>query len=269
MRYDLGGRRAFVTGAGSGIGRAIALALAREGAALTLVGRTLEPLQTAAEEIQALGATAAVATGDVRNKADVDRLIAEAVARFGGLDMLVNAAGITNPGWAADMTEESFDRVVSINLKGTFLCCQAAGRHMIEAGRGAIVNLGSISSFGGQSGRVNYAASKAGVLGLTRTLAIEWGRFGVRVNAVAPALIETPMIARNAPPAFLENVVKDRTPLGRLGKPEEVAAVALFLLSDAASYVTGTTVLVDGGLEAGFLTAAKGAELGLKARESR
>lgn len=269
MRYDLGGRRAFVTGAGSGIGRAIALALAREGASLTLMGRTLAPLQAVAEEVQALGATAAVTTGDVRIKADVDRSVADAVARFGGLDILVNSAGIAQPGWAADMAEEDFDRVVSVNLKGTFLCCQAAGRHMIEAGRGAIVNLGSISSFGGQAGRANYAASKAGVLGLTRTLAIEWGRFGIRVNAVAPALIDTPMIATNVQPAFIERVVKDRTPLGRLGRAEEVASVTLFLLSDAASYVTGTTVLVDGGLEAGFLTAAQGAELGAKPRENR
>ena len=269
MRYDLGGRRAFVTGAGSGIGRAIALALAREGASLTLMGRTLQPLQAVAEETQALGAAACVTTGDVRVKADVDRSVAEAVARFGGLDLLVNSAGITQPAWAADMTEEDFDRVISVNLKGTFLCCQAAGRHMIQAGRGAIVNLGSISSFGGQAGRANYAASKAGVIGLTRTLAIEWGRFGIRVNGVAPQLIETPMIAANAPPDFLDRVVKDRTPLGRLGRAEEVAAVTLFLLSDAASYVTGTTVLVDGGLGAGFLTAAQGAETGIKPRDNR
>lgn len=269
MRYDLGGRRAMVTGAGSGIGRAVALALAREGVSLTLMGRTLAPLQSAAEEIQALGAAVGVTTGDVRVKADVDRSVAEAVARFGEIDLLVNSAGITQPAWAADMTEEDFDRVVSVNLKGTFLCCQAVGRHMIEARRGAIVNLGSISSFGGQAGRVNYAASKAGVLGLTRTLAIEWGRFGIRVNAVAPQLIETPMVAANASPGFIERVVKDRTPLGRLGRAEEVASVTLFLLSDAASYVTGTTVLVDGGLEAGFLTAGQGAEAGFKPRETR
>ena len=267
MQYDLDGRSALVTGAGSGIGRSIAAALAREGVSVALMGRRREPLQDVAEEIGRLGVAAHVTPGDVQAKGDVARCVGEAVARMGGLDILVNSAGITQPGWAADMAEEDFDRVVSVNLKGTFLCCQAAGRHMIAAGRGAIVNLGSISSFGGQAGRANYAASKAGVLGLTRTLAIEWGRFGIRVNAVAPQLIETPMIAANAPPAFLERVVKDRTPLGRLGRAEEVAAVALFLLSDAASYVTGTTVLVDGGLEAGFLTAAQGADAGIKPRD--
>ncbi len=139
---------------------------------------------------------------------------------------------------------------------------------MVARRRGAIVNVASINALGGQSGRVNYSASKAAMLGIARTLAIEWGRFGVRVNVVAPQLIETPMITRNVPTHFLERVVKDRTPLGRLGRAEQVAAVVLFLLSDAVSFVTGATVVVDSGLHAGYLTAGQGAEAGFPASEA-
>ena len=261
IRFGLNGRRAFVTGGGTGIGRAIAIGLAREGAAVAVMGRRRDVLESVAEELGEIGAAAvSVVPGHVERKADVDASVARATAVLGGLDLLVNCAGITRPAWALDMAEADFDEVLAINAKSAFLCCQAVGRGMVEQRRGAIVNVASISAFGGHSGRVNYTASKAAMLGITRTLAIEWGRYGVRVNAVAPQLIETPMVAGNVPRPFLEGVVEDRTPLGRIGRAEEVAAVVLFLLSDAASYVTGTTVLVDGGLLAGYLTAGQGAE---------
>lgn len=267
MRYDLDGKRAFVTGAGSGIGRAIALALAREGARVALMGRRPEPLAAAAAEVGGAGGSAALAVpGDVSRAADVERCMAAAESAFGGIDLLVNAAGVTRPALALEMTEDDFDEVMDVNAKGAFLCCRRAARGMVERRSGAIVNVASINAFGGQSGRVNYTASKAALLAVTRNLAIEWGRFGVRVNAVAPQLVETPMIAAHVPAGFIERVVKERTPLGRLGRAEEVAAVTLFLLSDAASYVTGATVLVDGGLGAGYLTSASGADAGFLAR---
>lgn len=262
-RFGLKGRVALVTGAGSGIGRAVSIALAREGVRVALMGRSLSTLGTVAKDIEKSGGIVNVLPGDVADARHVERAVAKAESEFGAFDFLVNSAGITRPDWAATMAEKDFDEVIRTNLKGAFVCCQAVGRRMIARRYGSIVNMSSMNATAGQSGRVNYVASKAGVEGITRVLAIEWGRFGVRVNAVAPQLIETPMVAANAPAAFLDLVVRDRTPLGRLGRVEEVASATLFLLSDAASFITGSIIDVDGGLTAGFLTHRQGAEAGI------
>ena len=270
MRFELSGKTALVTGGGSGIGHAVALDLARERIAVAIMGRSHERLVETEKEMRAYGASATLTvSGDVSRGDDVEEAVGRTEAMFGRIDLLVNCAGITRPAWAVDMTEAQFDEVLSVNTKGTFLCCQSVGRGMLSRRSGAIVNVASINALGGQSGRINYTASKAALLGITRTLAIEWGRFGVRVNAVAPQLIDTPMIHKNVPPTFIHDVVRDRTPLGRLGRPEEVSAVILFLLSNGASYLTGTTVIIDGGLQAGFLTSECGADAGFNTSGSR
>ena len=159
------------------------------------------------------------------------------------------------------MDEATWDLVVDTNLKGMFLSCQAVGKRLLAGRGGAIVNIGSVNSLGGFAGRANYCSAKFGVDGLTTVLAIEWGRRGIRVNAVAPNGVDTPLVRKGIPPGFLANVLETRTPLGRMGRPEEIAAVVMFLLSDAASYVTGAMVPVDGGLTAGFYTNAQGADM--------
>lgn len=262
MDLGLSGRSALVTGGSSGIGEAVATELAREGTHVAIIGRSLESLKNTESRIRTSVAAAGVIpiVADVASGDQVRAAVTQVEAKCGHIDFLVNCAGITQPGFAVDMSEAQFDRVLHVNAKGTFLCCQAVGRGMLSRGSGAIVNVASINAFGGQTSRVNYTASKAAILGITRTLAIEWGRLGIRVNAVAPQLIDTPMIRQNVPLDFLTEVVCDRTPLGRLGRPSDVADVILFLLSNRASYLTGTTVVIDGGLQAGFLTSHSGSD---------
>jgi NAD(P)-dependent dehydrogenase (short-subunit alcohol dehydrogenase family) len=187
--------------------------------------------------------------------------LARVAERFGGLDVLSANAGIFPAAKLEEMTGETWDLVVDTNLKGMFLSCQAAGRRMLAQGGGAIVNIGSVNSLGGFAGRSNYCSAKFGVSGLTEVLAIEWGRRGIRVNAVAPNGVDTPLVRKGIPPRFVEEVLNNRTPLGRMAQPREIAAVVLFLLSDAASYMTGAIVPVDGGLCAGFYTNRQGADL--------
>jgi 3-oxoacyl-[acyl-carrier protein] reductase len=162
------------------------------------------------------------------------------------------------------MDDATFESVLGVNLTGVFFTCRAVGRVLLEQGRGAIVTIASITAKGGQPGRANYAASKWGLVGLTKTLAVEWGHRGVRVNAVAPNGVDTPMIRDGIPEDFLADVMLDRTPLGRLAKPEEIAAAVAFLLSDEAAYVNGAVLEVDGGLTAGFMTHRHGADLARK-----
>ena len=162
------------------------------------------------------------------------------------------------------MDDSTFESVLAVNLTGVFYTCRAVGRALLAGGGGAIVTIASISAKGGQAGRANYAASKWGLAGLTKTLAIEWGHRGVRVNAVAPNGVDTPMIRDGIPEDFLSGVMLDRTPLGRLAQPEEIAAAVAFLLSDEAAYVNGAVLELDGGLTAGFLTHRHGADLARK-----
>ena len=177
---------------------------------------------------------------------------------------LIASAGIASADKAEDMTLEDLNKVLAVNVGGVLSTCQAFVRGMIERGSGSIVLLGSVDSLGGHPGRTHYTAGKHAVLGMVKNFAIEWGRHGVRVNGVAPSPVDSPMVRRGLPPAFIKNVVEDRTPLGRLARAEEIASASLMLLSDAASFVTGTMLPVDGGMMAGPFTRRQGAHMGSK-----
>lgn len=265
ISLGLAGRIVMITGGASGIGRQCALALAREGAAVAIADSNADGAAAVARDIEALGQRAAAASFDVRDALATEAAVGEIEERLGPLDGLITAAGISRPAPATELASESWEAVIGVNLSGTFYSCQAVGRRMVGRGRGAIVTIGSTSSLGGQSGRAHYCASKAGVVGLTRDLAIEWGSYGVRVNAIGPSATDTPMIRAGIPEAFVSGVMEDRTPLGRLAQPEEIANICLFLLSDLSSYVNGALLMVDGGVSAGFFTHRHGRDLSSKA----
>ncbi|SFJ92391.1 3-oxoacyl-[acyl-carrier protein] reductase [Bosea sp. OK403] len=264
ISLGLAGRIVMITGGASGIGRQCALALAREGAAVAIADSNAEGAAAVAREVEAMGQQAASIGFDVRDASATDVAVGEIEKRLGPLDGLITAAGISRPSPATELASESWEAVIGVNLSGTFYSCQAVGRRMVARGRGAIVTIGSISSLGGQSGRAHYCASKAGVVGLTRDLAIEWGSYGVRVNSIGPSATDTPMIRAGIPENFVSGVMEDRTPLGRLAQPEEIANVCLFLLSDLSSYVNGSLLMADGGVTAGFLTHRHGRDLSSK-----
>ncbi|WP_293865982.1 SDR family NAD(P)-dependent oxidoreductase [uncultured Alsobacter sp.] len=258
---SIAGRAYLVTGGASGIGEACAKALAAAGASVGIGDLDPEAAARVAREIAAANGRAVPLPFDVRDAAATAAAVETLEQAFGRIDGLVTAAGLSRPRPAESMDEATWDLVVDTNLKGMFLSCQAVGRRLLAGQGGAIVNIGSVNSLGGFAGRANYCSAKYGVDGLTSVLAIEWGRRGIRVNAVAPNGVDTPLVRKGIPPGFVSNVLENRTPLGRMGRPEEIAAVVFFLLSDAASYVTGATIPVDGGLTAGFYTNAQGADL--------
>jgi NAD(P)-dependent dehydrogenase (short-subunit alcohol dehydrogenase family) len=244
--FDLSGRLALVTGAGRGIGEACALALAEAGADIVLVSRSFEQLTQVAERVEALGRRAQVAPCDVTS-ADEVRAGAEGAGR---VDILVNGAGTNDPKPFLEVSEESFDALIAVNLKGTFLMSQAIGRSMAERGDGSIVNISSQMGHVGGPNRTAYCASKHGVEGLTKAMAIELAPRGVRVNAVAPTYIETPMTrVFFADPEVRVEAVRG-IPLGRVGQVDDVVGAVVYLASPAASLVTGASLLVDGGYTA-------------------
>ncbi|MHB1134500.1 MAG: SDR family NAD(P)-dependent oxidoreductase [Chloroflexota bacterium] len=245
--FDLSGKVALVTGGGRGIGEGIALALATQGADVALASRTLPDLERVAERLRALGRRSQAFHLDVADVASCQALAGEVVAQFGRIDILVNNAGVNIVKCALDVTEADWDTVLDVNLKGLFFCCQAVGRYMVAQNYGRIVNMASQMAKVGWYKRAAYCASKGGVAQLTKVLAVEWAENNVTVNAVAPTFVETPLTAKMFEDEAFRQAVLKRIPLRRLGTPDDVAGAVVYLASDAASLVTGHTLLVDGG----------------------
>ena len=235
-----------ITGAAQGIGLATALKFAREGAAVVCCDRRQPGIDAAVQACRAAGAQAEGFIVDVTRREQVDAMVAGVKARFGRVDVLVNNAGITQDARLQKMTLAQFDAVIDVNLRGVFHCAQAVADTMVEQGSGVILNASSVVGIYGNYGQTNYAASKFGVIGFTKTWSRELGPKGVRVNAVAPGFVETPILA-TVPPKVLEQM-RQSVPLRRLAQPEEVANVYAFLASDEASYVNGAVIEVSGGL---------------------
>ena len=235
-----------ITGAAQGIGLATALKFAKEGAVVVICDLKQEAIDEAVSQCRALSAQAVGYRMDVTQRSDVDAVVAKVKAQFGRIDVLVNNAGITQDARLVKMTIEQFDRVIDVNLRGVFHCTQAVADTMVAQGQGVVLNASSVVGIYGNFGQTNYAASKFGVIGFTKTWSRELGPKGIRVNAVAPGFVETPILA-----TIPDNVLKDmesRVPLKRLGKPEEIANVYAFLASDEASYVNGAVIEVSGGI---------------------
>ncbi|WP_290652010.1 glucose 1-dehydrogenase [Aquisalimonas sp.] len=246
--FDLSGSTALVTGAGRGIGRSIALGLAEAGSNVALCSRTRSELEEVANGVRAFGVEALIVPCDVTDPTAIQQAVDATVAMFTRIDVLVNNAGLTVKKPAEDYTLEDWSRILDVNLTGVFLFAQAVGRQMIRQGGGRIINISSIASETAITGSVAYCASKGGVKMVTRVLAAEWARHGIRVNAIAPAYTQTPLVKAltEAREGFADAVCQ-RTPMNRLGRPEEMVGAAVYLASDASSYVTGETLMVDGG----------------------
>lgn len=247
---------AWITGAGSGIGRATALRFAQEGAKVVAADVDAGGVQETVQAIQDAGAEAVGVVGSVTERGDVERMVETALQSYGRLDILINNAGINRDGLVVKikddqvklMGDDRWDPVLEVNLKGSFLCAQAAAVPMIRQRYGRIVNTSSIGALG-NIGQANYAASKAGVIGLTKTLALEWARFGINVNCVAPGATKTRMTA-GIPEKIMEGLLA-KIPQRRLAEPEEIAAAHLFFVSEDANYITGQVLFVDGGISVG------------------
>jgi NAD(P)-dependent dehydrogenase (short-subunit alcohol dehydrogenase family) len=246
--FSLAGRTALVTGAARGLGRAISLALADAGADIVLGLREQGSADALEQEIRGLGRDVLSVQMDVRDLAQIGPAVDAAVERFGRLDILVNNAGLGPSNLAENVTEADFDLTMDVNVKGTFFASQAAGRVMIKQGGGRIINLSSQAGFVALPTEAIYCASKAAVAHLTKCLAVEWGRYGITVNAVAPTFIRTDGTAEAlSDPIFEADVVERIAALHRIGEPMDVAGAVVFLASPAASLITGTTTLIDGG----------------------
>ena len=235
-----------VTGAAQGIGKATALKFAQEGAKLVLANTRLESMDEVAAEIKELGGEVLAYGVDVVNRELVQNMVDDVVSKWGKIDVLVNNAGITADNQLLKMPEEDFDKVIAVNLKGVYNCTQMVAAVMAENGGGVILNASSVVGIYGNFGQTNYAATKWGVIGMTKTWAKELGRKGIRVNAVAPGFIVTPMTAKM--PDKVLDMMRDKSPIKKLGTPEDIANAYAFLASDDAGFITGTVLSVDGGV---------------------
>ncbi|MBP1707651.1 MAG: oxidoreductase, short-chain dehydrogenase/reductase family [Chloroflexi bacterium] len=244
----LEGKTALITGAGGGMGRAMALLFAEEGAAIAICDINLQGLESTAAAVRNKGHRVLAIKADVSENREVEAMVDRIIRELGGVNILVNDAGVGLGGPAEELPVETWDKVVKINLRSQFLCCQKVGRWMIGHGGGRILNIASIGGVEGAPTCSGYGPSKAGVISLTRVLAVEWAKHNIRVNCIAPGAIMTPMLEGSVATGMrtLEDYQK-RSPMGRVGQPEEIATAALFLVSDDSSYITGVTLPVDGG----------------------
>lgn len=247
---QLEGRVALVTGAGRGLGRGIAQSLAREGASVVLVARTQSQLEETAATVREMGGDALVIAIDVAEPGSAHAAVEAALHRYGRLDSLVVAAGVSVTQASLEVTPEQWDQVMGINLRAAFFWAQAAARPMVAQHAGSITFLSSVTGQVGMPWLAPYSASKAGIAGLTRCLAAEWGALGVRVNAIAAGFVKTELTAAELSDERLVKRIVQRAPAGRLGQPEDIASSAVFLASDASSYITGHVLAVDGGWQA-------------------
>ncbi|MFC1964131.1 SDR family NAD(P)-dependent oxidoreductase [Chloroflexota bacterium] len=247
----LEGRVAIVTGAASGIGRAITLTFAREGAYIVINDIDLEKAESLVREIEHIGGRATAIKADVSNSAEVYNMVQYALTTFGSIGVLVNNAAINRSTPTVNLPEAEWDAHMNLNLKGPFLCCQAVGQHMIEQGRGKIINIASVSGHRGVPAVVAYSASKGGVLALTRSLAVEWATHGINVNSVSPGPTMTPMLEKliEESPSIFADLVK-RIPFRRMNQVQDIANAVLFLASSDSDNITGQDIIVDGGSHA-------------------
>ncbi len=243
---SLEGKIALVTGGARGIGKEIALVLAKEGANIALCDVNLEEAEKTVKEIQDLGRESLAFKADVTDLKQVQDIVDKILDKFKRLDILINNAGITRDGLILRMSEEDWDKVIAVNLKGCFICTKVASKVMLKQRSGKIVNLASIIGIIGNAGQANYAASKAGIIGLTKSVAKELASRGVCVNAIAPGFINTEMTAK-LPEEVQKNMLAN-IPLGRFGEPKDVANLTLFLSSESSSYITGQVIPIDGGM---------------------
>ncbi len=245
----LEGKAAVVTGGGRGIGRAICLAFAKEGADVIVNYATKDqPAQEVVEKIQQMGRRAVAVKGNVAIRADVERIIQSAIDHFGKIDILVNNAGATRPAMLHKMTEDQWNEVIDIHLKGPFLCIQVASKYMVEQRSGKIINVTSAAGISGTKGQINYSSAKGGIIALTKSAARELAGYGITVNVVSPGYVSTEMTEKIRTDPKLREIYTGRILLGRFAEPEEVAPVFVFLASDEANYITGQLICVDGGL---------------------
>jgi len=243
---ELEGKVALITGGAQGIGKATALLLASRGADVAVSDINIHGAVETVKEVEGLGRRGLALEGDVSNPADAENVVAKTVEQLGGIDILVNNAGIARDRLLLRMTEEDWDAVLNVNLKGTFNCTKAAVKYMIKRKSGKIVNIASVVGEMGNAGQANYPASKAGVIGLTKSIAREYAQRGINVNAIAPGYVETPMT--EALPEKVKEELRGQIPMARLGRPLDVANAVHFLVSEASSYITGQVLNVNGGI---------------------
>lgn len=247
IEISLDGKAAVVTGAGRGIGKSVALTLADAGADVVLAARTTSQLEETAEEIRARGGKALPIRTDVTDKNSVEKLMAGSLDTFGGLHILVNNAATMAPKPLLDQSEDEWDRVMAVNLKSVFLCTQAAGRHMVQQRYGKIVNMASTGGEAAGPMNASYHASKAGVILFTKSVALEWIRYNININAVGPGFVDTDLVDQFIQKGTRENRLKG-IPIRRFAEPQEIANLVLFLASDLSSYMVGEHVIIDGGV---------------------
>jgi len=250
-KMSLSGKIAIVTGASRGLGRAMALGLAEAGADIALVSRGMSELQKVAQEIEQLGRKALSISADVSNLKDVDAMVKKVIQEFGRIDILVNNAGTTIRMTVENFTEEAWDKVTDLNLKGAFFCAQSVGKVMINQRSGKIINIASLLSVIGVPNAVAYAATKGGISQITKCMAVEWAKYNISVNAIGPGYFRTPLTKPLQEDRERSAQILSRIPMGRWGDPDDLKGIVVFLASEASNYITGQTIYVDGGWLAG------------------